>query len=168
MVGKKQRLLFMFVVLALLVAIPTAAFANKQVYKARISYANELHEVVGSTASGSGVFATNADGSIHFLVQVRGLSAMPTGAHLHGPADETQTAGVVVTLCGNPQPGATGACPFDEATGTMTLEGDITGSLLRGITGAQFFDYLQNGLLYFNVHTALNPAGEARGQLLPR
>jgi len=37
-----------------------------------------------------------------------------------------------------------------------------------GISGAQFMSDIQNGLLYVNVHTELNPSGEIRGQVLPQ
>lgn len=168
--GMKKRKIFIFIVLVLmLVALPVSTvLANKQGWKTAISYKNETHEVVGSTARGTGNFGTNPDGSLHFVVVVRGLSGPPTGAHLHSPADTSQTAGVVVTLCGS-GPGTavlSGACPFDN--GVMIIEGDIRGTNLNGLTGGQFFSNLNNELIYFNVHTELNPAGESRGQLVSR
>jgi hypothetical protein len=50
----------------------------------------------------------------------------------------------------------------------MFIEGVISPSLLQawGITGAQLFGYFDAGLAYVNVHTALNPAGEVRGQII--
>jgi len=165
---KKQKFIIFFVLALLLVAIPTTTvLANKQAWKAAISYSNELHQVVDSTAKGTGNFGTNPDGSVHFIITVRGLSGTPTGAHLHAPADATQDAGVVVTLCGGgPGTAVLGACTVVD--GVMTLEGDIMGSNLNGIGGGVFFNYLRDGLVYFNVHTELNPSGEARGQLIQR
>jgi hypothetical protein len=165
----QHRLLVIAVLIALVLAIPSAAFANKRVWKARLSTDAELHEVVGSTARGSLILATNPDGSLHFILQVRELSGPVSGAHFHAPADTTQNASVKLTLCGNPAPSAFGgACPFDN--GTMYVEGDITPSLLAawGLPGGTFFDWLDAGLVYVNVHTALNPAGESRGQLAPQ
>jgi Cu/Zn superoxide dismutase len=169
--SKIQRSLIVTTVLALLFVLPTAALANKKVYQARLTTGAELHQVVGSSAVGSATFGTNPNGSLHFVIQVRNLSGAPMGAHIHAPADTTQNAPVLIPLCGNPSPNATGAaCPFDPSTGTMYVEGDITSNLLaqRGVTPAALMGYLDGGLAYVNVHTALNPAGEARGQIYPR
>lgn len=166
---KKQRFIFFLLVALLVVAIPTTTvLANKQAWKAAISSTNELHEVVDSAAKGTGNFGTNPDGSVHFLISVRGLSGTPTGAHLHAAADTSSDAGVVVTLCGS-GPGVSvlgSTCPVVD--GVMTLEGDIQGFNLNGISGGAFFADLRDSMVYFNVHTALNPSGEARGQLVPR
>jgi len=144
--------------------------ANKRVFKASISFANELGTVVGSSAKGTGSFSSNPDGSIYFLISVRGLTSAPGGAHIHGPADATQNAPVLGTLCGaGPNPGIYATCTLD-SSGVLVLEGTINGSVLQswGVSGADFFNWLDSGLLYVNFHTALNPAGEARGQILPR
>ena len=140
----KRNKLFLFILLALLlVALPTSTvLANKQVWKAQINTANEVHQVVDSNAKGSGVFSHNPDGSLHFLLVVRGLSGAPTGAHLHAPAGSGENAAVVVTLCGS-GPGTavlSGACPFDN--GEMLLEGNIYGYNLTGISGGDFFNAL--------------------------
>jgi hypothetical protein len=166
---KSKKIVLFFVLALLLVALPTSTvLANKQAWKSAISYSNELHQVVDSMAKGSGNFGTNPNGSLHFIMSVRGLSGAPTGVHLHAPADETQTAGAVVTLCGSGPgiPVFSGPCPFDN--GVMVLEGDINGYNLTGIGGGAFFTALHDQLVYVNVHTALNPSGEARGQLIYR
>ena len=69
-----------------------------------------------------------------------------TAAHVHGPADESGTAGVIFTL------DVDNANTHFEGTFTMTEE------------QVQWFE---DGLLYINVHSAANPAGEIRGQILP-
>ena len=161
-----STVLFVLVILAL--ALPSGAvLARKQIFKAVLTTDAELHTVVGSSARGSAALTSAPDGSLNFQVVVRGLSGPAMAAHIHGPADASTNAGVLITLCGNPQPSAAGAC-VTSADGTLTIFGNISSSLLAqsGVTGAQFFDYLNSGLLYINVHTALNPAGEARGQLL--
>ena len=167
--SKSRKIVVLFTLALLLVALPTSTvLANKQAWKSAISYSNELHQVVESTSKGSGNFGTNPDGSLHFIVSVRGLSGAPTGVHLHASADSNQNAGVVVTLCGSGPgiPVFSGACPFND--GVMVLEGDINGYNLTGIGGGAFFTALHNELVYVNVHTALNPSGEARGQLISR
>jgi len=72
-----------------------------------------------------------------------GLSGPATMAHFHGPAMAGENAGVVVPL----------ANPASAAESTATL------------TDAQAADMLA-GKWYINVHTAANPGGEIRGQLI--
>lgn len=162
----RHRIGILLVLLVLVLVLPTAAFANKRLWKAQLTTGAELHEVVGSSARGSMTLGTNPDGSLRFLMSVRGLSSDVTGAHLHGPADATQNAPVIITLCGNPAPSAAGSC--NVVDGVLIVEGNITPSLLAawGLSGGTFFNYLNNDLVYVNVHTLLNPAGEARGQLI--
>jgi len=148
-------------------ALPTTAFANKKIYKARLSTGAELHEVVGSNASGSMALGTNPNGTLHFMLSVRNLSGSVTGAHIHAPADVDENAGIAITLCGNgPTPAVFPTC--NTVDGSLVLSGDFNGSFLMGsgMSAAEFFNALDNGLAYVNVHTALNPAGEARGQLI--
>lgn len=85
--------------------------------------------------------------TISYDVTYTGLSGTPTAAHIHGPANASASAGVVKAIDANGVLGTSG-----RYTGTMTL------------TPAQVTD-LQNGLHYFNIHSALNPGGEIRGQI---
>lgn len=167
--SKRKRLLFILVLTAILLAVPMAALARKHVWKARLTTGAELHQVVDSNATGSAVFTTNPDGSLRFMLFVRGLSGPAVGAHIHAPATTAENAPVVLTLCGNPAPAAAGACTMD-ADGNLYVEGNIDSSLLAawGLPGGQLFAWLNDGMAYVNVHTALNPAGEVRGQIGPQ
>jgi hypothetical protein len=161
-VNHRSRFLFLLLIVALLVAVPSAAFASKRLYKARLASSNELHTVVDSTASGASNLAYTPD-SVRIVVNVRGLSGPATGMHLHAPADTTQNAGVVITLCGaGPVPAP--ACPWDGAGGLSLDTTILPSQFTSGVTGAELRDWLDAGLVYINVHTALNPAGETRGQ----
>jgi hypothetical protein len=75
---------------------------------------------------------------------VSGLSGNATAAHFHGPAEPGKNAGVMV-----PAPGVT----TGSFEGTATLTDDQAKALMNGQT-------------YFNVHTAANPGGEVRGQIV--
>jgi CHRD domain len=71
------------------------------------------------------------------------LTGPATAAHFHGPAAVGANAGVVV--------------PFNPVTSPIT--GKAT------LTDAQIAD-LETGKWYANVHTAANPGGEIRGQMV--
>jgi hypothetical protein len=81
--------------------------------------------------------------------EYEGLSGPATGAHIHGPASSTETAGVLVNL----QPIHVG--PFGESGRFM--------GMVR-LTPEQR-DVILSGRTYVNVHTAANGPGEIRGQL---
>ena len=78
--------------------------------------------------------------------QYSGLTSAAGASHIHGPADTTHAAGVLVPL--NTPTGTSGTI-----SGTATLTADQLADLLTGQT-------------YINIHTANNPGGEIRGQIL--
>ena len=162
-----RRFLIVVFVLILVAALPMTVLASKQIFQATLTTDAELHEVVESSARGSFTLGQNPDGTMRFMLSVRNLSGVPTGAHIHGPATEAENAPVLLTLCGNPAPSAGGECVLD-STGTLLVSGSFNSSLLRGVSGGDFVRYLNDGLLYVNVHTALNPAGEVRGHIYRR
>lgn len=79
-----------------------------------------------------------------WTLSVSGLSGPPTAAHFHGPAAAGENAGVAVPIAVSGQP---------------TDNGAVT------LTAAQMDDLLA-GRWYVNVHTAANPNGEVRGQIM--
>jgi hypothetical protein len=105
-------------------------------------------ETPANSSSGTGmVMATldTATKSFTYSVTYSGLTGAATMAHFHGPAGPGVAAPPVVavlkTALANPM------------SGTATL------------TDAQITD-LEAGKWYFNIHTAANPGGEVRGQVL--
>ena len=162
-----SRLVILVSLVVLVFALPATALAYKQIFYARLTTGAELHQVVGSSAAGNATVITGPDAT-RFGITIRNLSGPPSGVHIHAPATPIQNAPVLITLCGAPPPAAIATCSYD--SGTLSIQGEITSSLLAqsGVTGAQFMQYLNDGLAYINVHTALNPAGEVRGQIVPQ
>ncbi|MBI1924117.1 CHRD domain-containing protein [Candidatus Poribacteria bacterium] len=78
-------------------------------------------------------------------ITFQGLSGPATGAHFHGPAPAGVNAGIQVDI------GAISG-----------LNSPMIGSAI--ISNAQATDLLA-GLWYINIHTALFPGGEIRGQV---
>lgn len=102
-------------------------------------------------AAGTGyVLVDEETGEAAYSVTVTGLSGPISAGHFHGPAERGASAGVVRGL----------TFTNGHASGVWTPADDqpLTDSLLNS---------LLNGLLYFNVHTELNPPGEIRGQIEP-
>jgi hypothetical protein len=101
-----------------------------------------------SAATGMGTVILNtAQTMISVDLSWQGLTAPAFSAHIHGPAGPGTNAQVVFSLSGVPS-----------ATSGMIRTQSFA------ITPAQVAD-LEAGLFYMNVHDAVFPGGEIRGQL---
>ena len=116
---------------------------STQSFRATLSAAAE---VPSNASPGTGTLEATFDKGSNVLkwrVSYSGLTGAATMAHFHGPALPGANAGVAV--------------PFPSAA--SPAEGSAT------LTPAQLAD-LMAGKWYVNVHTAQNPGGEIRGQVL--
>lgn len=106
---------------------------------------------VATAATGTGAFVLNADKTeLTFDVTVTGLSGAIQAAHFHNGATGAN-GGVVRTLTSD----------FTNNTASGTWSSTDGEPLTPAIVTE-----LEAGRLYVNVHTAANPAGEIRGQVL--
>lgn len=104
------------------------------------------NEVPPNSSTGSGKAEASYDTetkTLTYVVTYAGLTGPVLGAHFHGPGEAGKNAGI--------------ALPF------KTVESPIQGSAT--LTEAQAADLLA-GKWYANIHTAANPGGELRGQMM--
>jgi hypothetical protein len=129
------------------VALATAASAATSTYTARLTGS---HEVPKTESKGAGKLAATFDTNtkeLKYTLTFDHLSGPATAAHFHGPADMKTNAGVIAPI-GDKNPSS-------PISGTVSLTDDQAKAL-------------EAGKLYANVHTAADPGGEIRGQILPR
>jgi hypothetical protein len=130
---------------ALTLCLATAASAATIQFKATL---DGKSEVPPNTSAGYGdLLATldTATKSLTYTLTFGGLSGPAGAAHFHGPAAVGANAGVALAIGGKG--------PTSPVTATATLN------------DAQMAD-LEAGKWYANVHTAANPGGEIRGQVV--
>ena len=109
---------------------------------------NERPQEVGGEGKGAGSFQLRGD-QLSFSIAYQGLSGVATAAHIHGPADAENSAGVLIDLA-----------PFNG--GSFGASGSLAGTVT--LTPAQLAA-VGSGLAYVNLHTAAHPGGEIRGQI---
>jgi hypothetical protein len=99
-----------------------------------------------SIGTGRALLTLDADRTLHWHIEHRGLSAVITGARFHGPAT------------------AVGVAPSVLDAGAGGLASPIEGS---AALQPEQIDALRAGRWYVELATATHPDGEIRGQLLP-
>ena len=90
---------------------------------------------------------------VTFTVNWSGLSGLPVAAHVHGTATKGYAAGIVQPLWTAPN------------ALLYPASGKYTGSMfVDGVNIKE--ENILAGAYYINLHTAANPGGEIRGQLI--
>jgi hypothetical protein len=125
--------------------VTTAATADAEVVKLHADLKGS-NEVPPNSSSGSGKAEATYDTetkTLSYTVTFAGLTGPAIGAHFHGPSEAGKNAGI--------------ALPF------KAIQSPIQGT--AALTESQATDLLA-GKWYANIHTAMNPGGELRGQMM--
>ncbi len=134
-----------FLVAVFAVALVSAASAATVKYTADLSGAGEVPKTDSKGTGKLDATYDTATKALNYTLTFDGLSGPATAAHFHGPARRSKNAGVLVPIGG--------ASPTSPVTGNATLTDDQAKDL-------------RTGRVYVNVHTAANPSGEIRGQVV--
>lgn len=111
---------------------------------------------VATTASGVGIVIVGEDGTLRFNITVTVLTDV-TMAHLHLGAPEAVGA-IVVNLLPPQQPGLFSG---NLVSGTIRAN-----NVIGGETMASLKAHIESGNVYMDIHTAADPGGTLRGQVL--
>jgi hypothetical protein len=134
-----------------IVVASALAFVSFAAHAATITLKADLKassEVPPKESPGTGTLTATVDtdtNEFKYHIEFTGLTGAVVAAHFHGPAAEGANA--------KPQ------LPIKTSPITSPIDGKAT------LTPEQVKD-LVDGKWYFNLHTAANPGGEVRGQLL--
>ena len=126
-----------------LTALAVSACASPQTFQGPMSSAFEVPPAPARAVGTVVATVYPSTLAMTYEVNYKDLTGPATMAHIHGPAAPGANAPVVIPATVTPSP----------------IKGGAT------LTPAQFAD-LQAGRYYFNIHTAANPGGELRGQML--
>ena len=123
----------------------SAARAEKITLKGDLKGSNEVPPN-NSPASGQATASLDTETkTLTWTITFKDLSGPAVAAHFHGPSEPGKNAGIVL--------------PFKSA------QSPIDGTAV--LTETQVADLLA-GKWYANIHTAANPGGELRGQMVKR
>jgi hypothetical protein len=125
-------------------ALASSAFAETVTYKAALKAASEVPPTTSMGTGTADVTFDTVTKKLTYTITYSGLTGPATAAHFHNPAAATENAPATVPLSG---------------ALASPVKGEAT------LTDAQAAD-LAAGKMYFNIHTAANPGGEIRGQVV--
>lgn len=146
--------------------------------KARLSGVEEVPAVLTEGEGKLKLQIDNTAQEIDYTLTWEGLEGgSATQAHIH-IGQPLANGGVAVWFCGNPQvgpppinpPAGTQACP---AGPSGSVSGTITPATIQAVPAQslaagdfeEFVRAVRRGLTYANIHNAMSPGGEIRGQI---
>ena len=155
-------------VLAASVAFAAACDSSTDVTP-RILYRATLNgasEVPATTSTATGDFSAQLlpNKTLSYsLTWTTGLTGTANAAHIHGPADATQTANILVNFASPPAATTNDTVNFTTRIAWGNL--DLNQAVTAEVSGDSLIKLLDAGLLYVNIHTVANSGGEIRGQI---
>jgi hypothetical protein len=142
----------------------------QRVFRAKLVSLNEVPSV-SSEARGQFYAVVAQDGqSFTYWLTYSGLEGAVTQSHIHLGNHHTN-GGVSVFLCKTTQTATAPDCTQDTSAGAISdtiTAADVIGPTAQGITAGEFDEILaaiRARSAYVNVHSALFPGGEIRGQI---
>lgn len=171
--GVRRKLAVVAVTVVGIVGVTAAAASggSRAGFTTRLS---GYEEVPAFSTTGGGTFTAAINRStseIRYVLNYDRLSGPAQQAHIHF-GQEAVNGGISAFLCTNlgNGPAGTQACPAGvggRITGTIR-PADVIGPAGQGIAAGEFAELLnamKAEAAYVNIHTALAPGGEVRGQL---
>lgn len=125
-----------------------------ETFSANLTAAAEVPPVNRPNTTGTATFTLRGS-TIDYTINVSGLSGPSNGAHIHGPGAVGVDAGIIV-----------GFDNLTAVTSGLLKTGSFTAATAAGVSFDSVLVLMRNGNAYLNVHTALNPGGEIRGQIV--
>ena len=159
---------------ALAVALPAFAQHGGPLRASLIGY----QEVPAVSTHAMGEFEARVSGdgqSVDYALAFDGLQADVLMAHIHF-AQKSVNGPIIVWLCGttaNPGPTGTQTCPGRSGVvrGTFTAANVLASPGTQQLGAGELPELIaamRAGAAYVNVHSAVSPGGEIRGQISPR
>ncbi len=139
-----MRALLLSTVLAIAGLAATPAFAATEKFEAKLSAQDEVPAHPDLKGTGHVEVTVDTDSlKMTYHVAYDDLTGIASVAHFHGPAEKGKNAGVLIPVAGKVMSG-------------MDASATLTPAQLK---------ILEDGQMYFNIHTDANKGGEIRGQL---
>lgn len=155
--------------IGLAMAVSVAAHDRNKSFRVA-TVLKSIEEVPAVSSAATGFFKATIDvenETITYELSYDGI-ASPAQAHIH-LGQTSVNGGVSAFLCSNTGTPGAQACPASPAVvaGTLTAA-DVIGPAGQGLAAGEFAELvaaIRKGVTYVNVHSALFPGGEIRGQL---
>jgi hypothetical protein len=128
---------------AVVVLASTAAYADEVSYTAKLDGPSETPPTDSKGVGTVQAKFDTASKKLSWTIDYSGLTGPAIAAHFHGPAPVGKPAPIMVPLSGS-------------------LASPISGSATLTADQAKALD---DGMMYFNIHTAAHKPGEIRGQM---